>query len=90
MDHAAGVTWVDGELWCGTWDGDDGERRQLDPCTGEVMQTLDMPRGAVVSGRESDGAERFFCGNARGARMRVLRRPRGPAPLPIRRRRLTG
>lgn len=66
MDHVAGVTWVDGELWCGTWDGDDGERRQLDPCTGEAMQTLEMPRGAVVSGRESDGAERFFCGNARG------------------------
>src|SRR6201993_2030771 len=28
-----GVTWVDGELWHGTWEGDDAEIRQVDPET---------------------------------------------------------
>jgi transposase len=26
-----GVTWVDGELWHGTWEGDESELRRIDP-----------------------------------------------------------
>lgn len=70
-----GVTWVDGQLWHGTWEGDQSDLRRIDPRTGEVAQLLEMPAGAVVSGLESDGADRFFCGNARGATVRVVRRP---------------
>src|SRR5215831_4827464 len=28
-----GVTWVDGELWHGTWEGDESELRRIDPRT---------------------------------------------------------
>src|SRR6516165_4711332 len=31
-----GVTWVDGELWHGTWEGPDADIRRVDPQTGEV------------------------------------------------------
>src|SRR6202011_2944366 len=31
-----GVTWVDGELWHGTWEGDESELRRIDPRSGEV------------------------------------------------------
>lgn len=71
-----GVTWVDGELWHGTWEGDASELRQLDPATGEVLQALEMPAGAVVSGMESDGADRFFCGGAKEGKLRAVRRPK--------------
>ena len=40
-----GVTWVDGELWHGTWEGDESELRRIDPRTGEVLETLEMPPG---------------------------------------------
>jgi glutamine cyclotransferase len=45
-----GVTWVDGELWHGTWEGDESELRRIDPHTGKVLEQLDMPPGAHVSG----------------------------------------
>jgi glutamine cyclotransferase len=70
-----GVTWVDGELWHGTWEGEESDLRQIDPRSGEVVQLLEMPPGTGVSGLESDGADRFFCGNAQGATVRVVRRP---------------
>src|SRR5579862_7893187 len=57
-----GVTWVDGELWHGTWEGDDSDVRRIDPKTGAVLERLEMPVGTGVSGLESDGADRFFCG----------------------------
>ena len=31
-----GVTWVEGELWHGTWEGDQSEVRRVDPQSGEV------------------------------------------------------
>ena len=72
-----GVTWVDGELWHGTWEGDESELRHVDAETGEVLESLEMPAGVVVSGLESDGADRFFCGGARSGKVRaVSRRPR--------------
>jgi len=57
-----GVTWVDGELWHGTWQGEESEVRRIDPKTGEVLVSLEMPPGVGVSGLESDGADRLYCG----------------------------
>jgi len=71
-----GVTWVDGELWHGTWEGDESDVRRIDPRTGEVLERLEMPRGVGVSGLESDGADRFFCGGGRSGKVRAIRRPR--------------
>jgi len=71
-----GVTWVDGELWHGTWEGEQSDVRHIDPNTGEVLEALDMPPGVGVSGLESDGADRFFCGGGSSGRIRAIRRPR--------------
>ncbi|HMR30904.1 MAG TPA: PQQ-binding-like beta-propeller repeat protein [Geminicoccaceae bacterium] len=71
-----GVTWVDGELWHGTWEGDDSDLRRIDPDTGEVLERIEMPPGAGVSGLESDGADRFFCGGGSSGKVRAVRRPR--------------
>jgi streptogramin lyase len=71
-----GVTWVEGDLWHGTWEGDESEIRRVDPRTGEVCETLEMPAGAGVSGLESDGGDRFFCGGGKDAKVRAVRRPK--------------
>jgi glutamine cyclotransferase len=70
-----GVTWVDGELWHGTWEGDTSELRRVDPQTGDVLEMLDMPAGVGVSGLESDGRDRFFCGGGQSGKIRAVRRP---------------
>ena len=70
-----GVTWVDGELWHGTWEDEQSDIRRIDPQTGEVLEQLDMPPGLTVSGLESDGADRFFCGGGNSAKVRAVRRP---------------
>jgi len=69
-----GVTWVDGELWHGTWEGDESDVRRVDPHTGQVLEQLQMPSGAGVSGLESDGGDRFFCGGGSSGKVRVVRR----------------
>jgi glutamine cyclotransferase len=75
-----GVTWIDGELWHGTWEGDESELRRIDAQTGEVLEALEMPAGAGVSGIESDGGDRFFCGGGSSGTVRAVRRPgRGAA-----------
>src|SRR5690349_15443009 len=71
-----GVTWVDGELWHGTWQDGESDVRRIDPETGEVLERLDMPPGSGVSGLESDGGDRFFCGDGSSGRVRAIRRPR--------------
>ena len=71
-----GVTWVDGELWHATWEGDESELRQIDPRSGEVLRTLELPAGVGVSGLESDGGDRFYCGDGTGGKLRAVRRPR--------------
>ena len=70
-----GVTWVDGELWHATWEGDESDLRRVDPGTGEVLETLDMPPGMAVSGLESDGRDRFYCGGGSSGKVRAVRRP---------------
>jgi glutamine cyclotransferase len=74
-----GVTWVDGELWHGTWEGDEGDVRRIDPGTGEVLERLEMPPGVNVSGLESDGDDRLFCGGGPSGKVRAVRRPKRPS-----------
>jgi glutamine cyclotransferase len=71
-----GVTWVDGELWHATWEGEESDVRRVDPRTGEVLERLDMPLGIGVSGLESDGGDRFFCGGGKSGKVRAVRRPK--------------
>ena len=71
-----GVTWVDGELWHATWEGDESDLRQVDPQTGKVLESLEMPPGVNVSGLESDGGDQFFCGGGTTGKVRAIRRPK--------------
>jgi glutamine cyclotransferase len=70
-----GVTWVDGGLWHATWDDDKSQLRHVDSSTGEVLEEIDMPEGIHVSGLESDGADRFYCGGGKSGKVRVVQRP---------------
>jgi len=70
-----GVTWVDGELWHGTWEGDESDLRHVDPRTGELLERIEMPRGVAVSGLESNGRDQFFCGGGNSGKVRAVRRP---------------
>lgn len=72
-----GVTWVDGELWHGTWQDERSDLRHIDPASGNVIELVEMPEGTGVSGLESDGADRFFCGGGSSGKLRAVRRP-GP------------
>jgi glutamine cyclotransferase len=69
-----GVTWVDGELWHGTWEGDQSELRRIDPRTGKVLEALEMPEAVGVSGLEFDGGDQFFCGGGDSGKVRAVRR----------------
>jgi len=71
-----GVTWVDGELWHGTSEGGESDVRHIDPRTGAVLESLEMPPGVGVSGLESDGGDRFFCGGGGSGKVRAVRRPK--------------
>ncbi|MBR0642647.1 Vgb family protein [Plastoroseomonas hellenica] len=71
-----GVTWVGDELWHATWEGDESALRHIDAETGEVLEELAMPEGAGVSGLESDGRDRFFCGGGNSGKLRAVRRPK--------------
>jgi glutamine cyclotransferase len=71
-----GVTWVDGELWHATLEDDESDLRRVDPQTGKVLESLEMPPGVSVSGLESDGGDRFFCGGERSGKVTAIRRPK--------------
>ncbi|MGB7282731.1 MAG: PQQ-binding-like beta-propeller repeat protein [Candidatus Acidiferrum sp.] len=71
-----GVTWVDGELWHATWEGDESDLRRVDPQTGEVLDRLELPSGVNISGLESNGRDQFFCGGGKSGKIRAVRRPR--------------
>ena len=70
-----GVTWVDGELWHATWEGDESELRHIDPADGAVLERLEMPAGTGISGLESDGGDLFYCGGGGSGKVRAVRRP---------------
>jgi outer membrane protein assembly factor BamB len=69
-----GVTWVDGELWHATWEGDQSEIRRIDPNSGAVLDRIEMPPGVGVSGLESDGADLFYAGGGSSGKVRAVRR----------------
>jgi glutamine cyclotransferase len=71
-----GVTWVDGELWHGTWEGDESDIRRIDPGSGAVLERLELPHGTGVSGLESDGADLFYAGGGASGKVRAVRRPK--------------
>lgn len=74
-----GVTWIEGELWHATWEGEQSDLRRVDPQTGQVLEKLDLPSGVVVSGLESDGGDLLFCGGGNSGKVRAVRRPRRSA-----------
>lgn len=69
-----GVTWLDGELWHATWEGDESELRRVDTKTGDVKEKIALPAGVNISGLESDGRDQFFCGGGKTGKVRVVRR----------------
>jgi streptogramin lyase len=71
-----GVTWVEGELWHATSEAGESELRQIDPASGVVLGRVQMPAGTMISGLESDGKDRFFCGGGNSGMVRAVRRPR--------------
>jgi glutamine cyclotransferase len=71
-----GVTWVDGELWHGTWEGNESDVRRINPQSGAVLERLELPSGTGVSGLESDGADLFYCGGGASGKVRAVRRPK--------------
>jgi hypothetical protein len=71
----AGVTWVEGELWHATREGDESDLRRIHPRTGEVLERVEMPPGVNVSGLESNGRDEFFCGGGKSGKGRAVRRP---------------
>jgi glutamine cyclotransferase len=72
-----GVSWVDGELWHATWEGEESELRRIDPRTGKVLAALEMPKDIGISGLESNGKDQFFCGGGSSGKVRVVKRPKG-------------
>lgn len=69
-----GVSWVQGELWHGTMQDGASELREIDPQSGVVRRRIALPRGALVSGLESNGSDVFFCGGAASGKVRAVRR----------------
>lgn len=70
-----GVTWTDGELWHATWEGDESEIRHVDAKTGDVLECLEMPPGAGISGLEA-GGDRFYCGGGFSGKLRAVKKPK--------------
>lgn len=71
-----GVTWVDSELWHGTLEGGESDLRRVDVKTGAVLETVELPLGIGVTGLESDGGNRFFCGGGKSGKVRAIARPK--------------
>ena len=91
-----GVTWVDGELWHGTWEGDESDLRRVDPGTGEVAGDArdaagDGRLGARVGWRRSvllrrrPQRDREGCSPARASGRGPLAGPAGPRRAGVRR-----
>lgn len=70
-----GVSWVDGELWHGTLEGEQSDLRRIDPESGEVEERLQMPSGVAVTGLEADHTGLLYCGGGTSGKVRAVRRP---------------
>ena len=62
-------------MWHGTLETDQSDLRHIDPRSGDVLETIEMPAGTMISGLESDGGDRFFCGGGKSGKVRAVRRP---------------
>jgi len=71
-----GVTWIGSELWHATLENDQSEIRHIDKMSGKVLETVEMPAGALISGMESNGKDQFFCDDAKSGKLRAVRKPR--------------
>ena len=69
-----GVTWVDGQLWHGTWEGEEADIRHLDPETGEVLEQRTLPKGVGCAGVEADHSGRIWFGDAKTGKLRAIAR----------------
>lgn len=69
-----GVTWINDELWHGTWEGDDADLRHIDSRTGDVLERIDLPEGVHVSGLTYDGNGSFYCGGGPSGKVRAVSR----------------
>ena len=70
-----GVSWLGDELWHGTWEDNESELRHIDSADGTVLERIAMPAGVGMSGLESNGVDRFFCGGGSDGKVRAVRRP---------------
>src|SRR5256712_10760988 len=57
-----GVTWVDGELWHATWEGEESDLRRVHPRTGEGPQRPEKATGGCASRAECPGGRPFLRG----------------------------
>jgi sugar lactone lactonase YvrE len=73
-----GVTFADGDLWYGTWDGSESALTRADPRDGTVLDALALPDGTYVTGLEYDGRDTFYCGGGRSGKIRAVQRPQRP------------
>jgi hypothetical protein len=74
QNHSIGVSFHDGELWHGTWEEEKAELRRVDPATGHVLETLELPDNDGVSGLEANGGL-LFCGGIKRPIVRAVKRP---------------
>lgn len=74
-----GVSWLNGELWHGTLEGEQSDIRRINPESGEVLESLRMPVGVAVTGLEADRAGLLYCGGGTDGKVRAVRRPGTPA-----------
>ena len=70
-----GVTFVDGEMWHGTWEGEESELRRIDPDSGDVLERLPCRsrRSTACSTRSSR-----TCRGSRTSRWRTCCRATSP------------
>jgi streptogramin lyase len=71
-----GITFVQDQLWHGTWEDDESDIRRISPETGELLESLQMPPGTMVSGREYDGQGTFYAGGGKSGKLRAVRLPK--------------
>jgi hypothetical protein len=71
-----GVTWVDGELWHGTWEGDDSDIRRIDPKAAPVRAARDAARHRRE--RPRVGRRRLFYAGGGGSGTVRAAPPPGP------------
>jgi len=63
-----GVTWVDGELWHGTWEGDESDIRRVDPESGACSSGWRCLAAPASAGSSPTGQTCFIAAANRAER----------------------